>query len=496
VRVALGATRWTLARQVLTESLSLSTCGALLGLAFAYWGSRLLVALMTEGHLTPVVFDLRPDWRVLALTASVAILTGILFGLAPAWRSSREDPGGALQQTTRSVTGATGRLGQALIVTQVALSLVLLLGAGLLVRSFRKLCSANLGFEKARVLELDLAPRPGAYQNLDVNDYHRQLVERISNLPGVDTVGFSDATMESRAWQDNAAPISEAPSLNTGIMANGAMVTPGFFRTLGISLLRGRDFDWNDDEHHPHVAILSRSLAERLFPHGGALGERIRFSFMPEVQNLEVIGVAANARFLDLHNPSPSAVYLPVHQFTPGPWEQLFVRTRKAPEGLARAVEDEVNSLGRDYSWGARTIDQEVSQALVEDRAIAMLSSFFGGLALLLASIGLYGLMSYSVSRRTREIGVRAALGAQRTTMIWLVLEEALALVLLGVVVGIPFALSASRVIASMLFGISPADVLTIAVASLLLLASALVAGYVPARRASHTDPVVALRTE
>jgi predicted permease len=352
------------------------------------------------------------------------------------------------------------------------------------------------GLEKASVLELNLAPRPGAYQNLDVNDYHRQLLERISNFPGVDSVSFSDATMNRAAWQDNAAPVSEAPSLSSGIMANAATVAPGFFRTLGISLVRGRDFDWNDDEHHPHVAILSSSLAARLFPSGDAVGQRIRFSFMPETQNLEVIGVANNARFLDLHNASPSAVYLPVQQFTPGPCQQLFVRTGKAPEALARAIENEVNSLGRDYSLGARTIDQEVGQALVEDRAISMLSSFFGGLALLLASIGLYGLMSYSVSRRTREIGVRAALGAQRTTVIWLVLHEALALVLLGVAVGIPFALAASRLIASMLFEISPGDLPTIAAVSLLLLASALVAGYVPAVRASRTDPVVALRTE
>src|SRR5215469_7131157 len=331
VRVALGATRWMLARQVLTESLTLSTCGAMLGLAFAYWGSRLLVALMTEGYLTPPVFDLRPDWRVLTLTASVAILTGILFGLAPAWRASREDPATLLQQTTRSVTGATGRLGRALIVTQVGLSLVLLLGAGLLVRSFRKLVSANLGFEKASVLELHVAPRPGAYRNLDVNDYHRQLLEKLSTLPGVDAVGFSDTTMDrGGAFQDNAAPISEAPNPGTGIAAHVASVAPGFFRTLGISLVRGRDFDWNDDEHHPHVAILSGSLAERLFPNGGGLGQRIRFGFMPETQNLEVIGVAGNARFLDLHNASPSAVYLPLQQFKPRPWERLFVRSRHA----------------------------------------------------------------------------------------------------------------------------------------------------------------------
>jgi hypothetical protein len=258
-------------------------------------------------------------------------------------------------------------------------------------------------------------------------------------------------------------------------------------------LVRGRDFDWTDDEHHARVAILSRTLAERLFPSGDAVGQRIRFSFMPEFQNLEVVGVVGNARLLDLHEAAPSVIYFPAGQ---APWEHLFVRTRKAPEALVKAVESEVNSFGRDYSLGAKTLDEEVSQALVEDRAIAILSSFFGGLALLLASIGLYGLTSYSVSRRTREIGIRATLGAQQTTIIWLVLREALALVLLGLAVGIPSAVAASRLIASMLFGISPGDPTTTAAVSLLLLGSALFAGCVPARRATKVDPMVALRYE
>jgi len=497
VRVALGASRWALARQVLSESLALSASGALLGLAFAYWGSRLLVSLMTQGYLTPVMFDLSPDGRVLSLTASAAILTGILLGLAPAWRCSREDPASVLQRNARSLAGATGKLGKALIVTQMALSLMLLLGAGLLARSFQKLCSIDPGLKES-VLEVGLYPRPGGYQNLDMNGYHRQLLERISSLPGVGSVSFSDASIGGgRNWQDTVSTMSDASSPGAGVMANEAMVSPGFLPTLGISLVRGRDFDWTDDEHHPRVAIVSRSLAERLFPSSNPIGQRIRFSFMPELLDLEVVGIANNARIFDLHKAAAPVIYLPYPQHPK--WTQqgdLLVRTRVAPETLARTVGNEIESLGHEYPLGTKTIAQEVSQALVEDRVIAMLSGFFAALALLLASVGLYGLMSYAVTHRTREIGIRVALGAQRAAVLWLVLREALALGLFGIALGIPCALAASHLIASLLFGISSGDLPTIASVSVLLFAVALFAGYLPARRASRIDPMVALRSE
>jgi predicted permease len=495
VRVALGASRWALIRQVLTESLALSVSGGLLGLAFAFWGSRLLVTLMTQGYLTPVLLDLSPDRRVLSFTASVVILTGILFGLAPAWRCSREDPASVLQQNARVLAGATGKLGKVLIVTQIALSLTLLVGAGLLARSFQKLCSIDPGLKES-VLEVGLYPRPGGYQDLDMNGYHRQLIERISSTPGVGSVGFSDVSIEGgQRWQDTVSTMSDASSPGSGVMANEAMVSPGLLRTLGISLVRGRDFDWTDDEHHPRVAIVSRSLAERLFPSGNAIGQRIRFSFMPELQDLEVAGVADDARIFDLHKAGAPVIYLPSAQHSTQ-FGYLFVRTRETPEALARTVGHEIESLGHEYPLGTKTIAQEVSQALVEERVIAMLSGFFAALALLLASVGLYGLMSYAVTHRTREIGIRVALGAQRATVLWLVLREALALGLFGIALGIPCALAADQLIASMLFGISSGDVPTIAAVSLSLLAVALFAGYLPARRASRIAPMVALRTE
>jgi predicted permease len=481
----------------LTESLALSALGAVLGLAFAYWGSRLLVTFLTEGYLTPVVLDLRPDWRVLSVTALVALVTGILFSLAPAWRASREDPASVIQQTTRSLAGGTGKLGKALIVAQVALSLVVLLGAGLLVRSFRKLCAIDPGLEQG-VLELSLAPRPGGYENLEMTGYHRQLLSRVSSRRGILSAAYADVSLPAReGWGDMVSTMAGATSPDAGVKAVEATVSPGFFPTLGISLIRGRNFEDTDDEHHPHVAIISSSLAARLFPSGNVLGERIRFGFMPQYQNLEVVGIAADSRLFDLHNAAASVVYVPCFQYPQ--WTQgghLFVRTGEAPEAIARSLGHEIESLGHEYAESTKTIAQEVSQTLVEERVIAMLSSFFGALALLLASIGLYGLMSYTVTRRTREIGIRMTLGARPATVLGGVLREVLALVLMGLALGVPCALAASRLLASMLFGLSPHDLGTLAGVALLLVVVALVAGYLPARRASHIDPMTAVRSE
>jgi len=496
VRVAIGASRWSLTRQVLSESLSLSLAGALLGLAFAFWGSRLLVALMTQGSLFPVTLDVSPDLRVLSLTASVAILTGILFGVAPAWRSSREDPATVLQQNARSLSSGTGKLSKALIITQVALSLVLLLGAGLLARSFEKLRSIDLGFQKESLLEITLYPKPGGYQNLDLNSYHKQLLARISSLRGVGSVSFGDATIPSpQGWHDTVSPMTADSSTGARFLANAAEVSPTFFRTLGIPLLRGRDFTEADDQHHPRAAVVNSNLAERLFPNGDAIGKSIRFGFMPDYENIEIVGIARNARIFNIRDATTPVIFLSSFQY-PHEWGGLIVRTKEAPEALAKTVGHEVESLGHEYVLRTRTVVQTISAELVEERVIAMLSGFFAALAILLASIGLYGLMSYAVTRRTREIGIRVAVGAQRQNVLWLVLRETLALALFGIAIGIPAALAATRLIASMLFGLSPSDLPTITGVSLLLLVVALFAGYLPARRASVIDPIVALRTE
>ncbi|HUB58961.1 MAG TPA: FtsX-like permease family protein, partial [Candidatus Micrarchaeia archaeon] len=496
VRVAIGASRWSLARQVLAESLVLSLSGALFGLVFAYWGSSLLVAFMTQGNEVPVTLNLSPDLRILTLTICVALITGILFGLAPAWRASSQDPAAVLQQNARSLSSGAGKLSKTLIVTQVALSLILLLGAGLFVRSFLRLRSTNLGFQKEGVLEIALYPKPGGYQNLDLDSYHKQLLDRISSLPGVQSVGFSDSSIpDPEMWHDTVSPMSADPNTGRRLIARAVEVSPGFFRTLGIEILRGREFAETDDQHHPRVVVVSSALAERLFPNGDAVGKTVRYGVMSDYQNLEIVGVTRNARLVDLRDAATPFIYFSALQYQQS-WGDLIVRTSQTPEALEKPISQAIDSLGHEYALNIKSIAQLVDGELVEERVTAMLSGFFAALALLLASIGLYGLMSYAVTRRTREIGIRVAVGAQRQNVLWLVLRETLTLALLGIAIGIPCALAASRLIASMLFGLSPSDLTTIAAVSFLLLLVALFAGYLPARRASSIDPIVALRSE
>jgi predicted permease len=498
VRMAVGASRRALAGQLLTEGLALSLCGAILGLGFSYWGSHMLVALMTDGTVS---FDLRPDLHVLSVVLFVGVSTGTLFSLAPIWHSSRQDPAIALQQGSRSLAGGASRLGKALIVTQVGLSLVLLFGAGLLVGTFQRLRSIDLGFDKDHLLETNLNAKPGGYQNLNMNSYHQQLIQRVSNLPGVLSVCLSDVTIPGTVGpqeQQKVSASSEDPNTGLHLMAIGVTTRPGFFHTLAIPLLSGRDFQLTDDDNHPHVAIVSRSVAERLFPHGDAVGQHVRYSFWPEFQSLEIVGVAEDARIFDLRDAAPGVVYLSGLQLPTeyGQPYNLYVRTKGNPEALAMTIGHEIESLGHEYPRRTATVEQMTSRFLGNERVIALLSSFFAALGLLLASIGLYGLMSYAVTRRTREIGIRVALGAQQKTVRWMILRETLALTLFGVALGIPCGLVATQLIASMLFGLSPTDLSTVVTACLLLLAVAFVAGYLPARRASAIDPMLALRTE
>jgi predicted permease len=475
-RIALGATPWQAVRQSMIES------------------SQILVYLMTRGVEAPMILDLRPDWRVLLFCAIAAILTGALIGLVPAWKLSREQP---LVASQRTLTAGVGTLGKALIVTQIAISLVLLQGAGLFLRSLQELRSFNPGFEKNSLTEMDLAPQPQANRQPETPGYRREIAEAIANLPGVESAAFSSLPIPANTsgWKETVTTDSDTSATGT-VSATLDEISPNFFRTLTVPLLAGRDFTWADDAKHPKVAIVDALLARQLFPNTSPIGKRIRFGVQPDYQSIEIVGVAQSARLLDIRDGRAAVLYVPATQYNgfPGVGE-LQVRD-KASAALDKDIEDEFLPLGREYVSSAKTFTEKNDETLVYEQMTAKLSSFFAVVALLVASAGLFGLMSYSVTLRTREIGIRMALGSQRGGILELVLREAVLLTLMGIGVGIPCALLVGHLVARMLFELSPTDLLTLGSASITLLAAGLTAGYLPARKAMKLDPMVALRQE
>jgi len=496
VRVALGASRARLVRQVLTEGIMLSIAGTVAGLAFAYWGSRALADfIIGQIYIVPATLHLTPDLRILGFAFAAAVLTGMLFGLAPAWRATREDPNTALQQTSRALSAGTGALGKGLIVTQVALSLILLAGAGLFIRALQELRAVNPGFRARGVLSIGLMPKPGGYKNLEWVSYYRELTDRVSNLPGVISAGHIHLHPgDGMEWSEKV----RIRGANTeDFRVDLGMVMPGAFRTMGIDLHRGRDFTWQDDDHARRVAIVSRGFADQFLPHADAIGQHIDITTIPKWQNLEIVGIVSDASLYDIRKHPPPTVYLPTTQYgSYMGWSDIIVQTSIQPVAMAASVRREVDSLGHEYVTSVKTVSENINRSLLLERVTALLSGFFGALALLLAAIGLYGLMAYNVTRRTREIGIRIALGAERDSVRWLVLRETLALAALGVAIGLPCALAASRLIASMLYGVSAKDPVTLIAVSALLVGVAALAGWIPARRATRVDPMVALRHE
>ncbi|MGO4881599.1 MAG: ABC transporter permease [Bryobacteraceae bacterium] len=497
-RAALGATRWQIARQLLTESLLFSVGGASLALALAYWGGPLLLSLLADGGLRAAVLDVRPDWRVLAFTAAVAVLTGILVGLVPALQMSRQQPALAIRE--RGVGRGQARAGKVLIVSQIALSLVLLFGAGLLLRTFQNLRSADPGFQKVGILEAGLHSLPvsarSAHTDEDTNNHRHQLVERAAALPGAISAAFSDVPVPANdnGWRETVSAAGSDSNPDRGVLATLICVSPEFFRTFAMPVVVGRDFDWSDDRRQPAVTIVDSEVARRLFP-AGAIGQRVRFGVQPQFQSLEIVGVVRAARLIDLRDASRHAIYIPCQQYPYGGDGHLFVRASHAGT-LARALDSEVQSLGREYVTETRTIEQMSDRALVAERAAAIFSTAFATAALMLAGIGLFGLMSYTVTRRTREIGIRMALGSEPGAILRMICRQTLVLTLAGILVGLPGALAATRLLARGLFGLTPFDPLSMAAAAGALLAVGLIAGYLPARRVLRMDPMSALRRE
>ena len=500
VRMALGASRARLVRQMLTESLLLIGLGGLPGLLLARWSGALLVTFFATGR-RQIFLDLRLDGRLLLFTLGLGLLTGVIFGLAPALRATRVDPGTGLKENAAAAAGDRGgrRLGKLLVVTQTALSLVLLVGAGLFLRSLQNLRGLDPGFRPHGVLTLRLDLGARDYQRAQQIGFWREALARARALPGVDSASLS--ALSPLDGRDRGVMI-DVPGFTPVAERDKAVslnhVSPEYFATMGIAVRHGRPFGEQDHESAPKVALLTETAARFYFGDRDPVGARIRLSRPRSLPAVEVVGVVNDARYRGLREQAPRLLYLPLPQsIDPAARLTLALRTPGDPAALVKLAREEMRALGADILvTDVITLEDQVNQTLLQERLVSLLSGVFGLLALLLACVGLYGVMSYDVARRRHEIGIRLALGAGRGDVMRLVLRESMLLVAIGVGVGLAAALATTRVIASLLYGLAPADALTIISAALLMAAVAAAAAYLPARRASRVDPVKALRPE
>jgi predicted permease len=502
VRLALGARSSRLIRQLLTESMLLALVAAAIGVIFAIWGSRLLVHLMsTSGSV--VALNLSLDLPVLAFTACVAAATGVLFGLAPAWRASRVDPHAAMKSRGRGVTDGQSRLsvGKALVTAQIALSLLLVAGAVLLLGSWRRLVDVNPGFNSDRVLLMsaDLSGGNAGVSPEQQASLQWQLLDRLRAIPGVSSASEVAITpVSNSAWDQEikADGFSPASPADADMWINE--VSDGYFATMKTALLAGRDFNNTDLPGSSRVAIVSQTMAKRVFGERNALGQRFR---MQEGKDygppLEIIGIVEDSKYGSLSETAQPIIYLSARQDTaPAPAVNFAIRTVGPPTAIIPIVKKAAAQVAPSASLDFTTLDRQLAESLLLPRTLATLSGFFGALALILAMIGLYGIMSYAAARRRNEIGIRIALGATQTRVVRMIMSEVGRIVGLGVVIGLLLAVAATRLVAAFLYGVTPMDPVTLVSSALLLAVVALAAAALPAWRAARLDPVAALRGE
>jgi predicted permease len=492
IRLALGAGRGRLVRLMLTEAMLLSLAGAALGVVFASWGTRVVTRFISVGD-TAAWLDLAIDRRVLAFTALAALASGALFGLAPAWRSAQADPQAALKARGRSVVGRNRRhAGWLLVAGQVALSFVLLTAAGLLLNSFRKLTSAHAGFERSGVLLIDTElGEPSA-------SLSGSILERLRALPGVRSAAFS--TMTPLAQHGTITPLeseSYHPAREADALSAVNQISPGYFATIGTRLLRGRDVSSADIAGSRRVALVSQTAARRLFGSDDPVGRQFRGRGDRQSDPFEVIGVVEDSRFGSLRDSTGMMIYVPAAQsLRPIGTFTIELRTDVPPTTLIGGARNVMAEVSPTASLRFTTLSEQVARSLSRDRLLATLAAFFGGLALLLALIGMYGTTAYGIARRKHEIGIRIALGAAHDHVLRMVIGEVSVVVLAGLGIGIVAALAATRLVASFLFGLTPSDPVTWIASAGILLGVALAAGAAPAWRAARMDPMAALREE
>jgi predicted permease len=503
VRIALGASRWRLARQLLGESLILSIGGAAAGLVIASWASRLLVRQLST-QANRVFLDLSPDWRVLAFTIAVTMATALLFGTVPALRASGVAPMEALNEHGRGASsGSRVNLAGGLVIAQVALSLILVVAAGLFMRTFSALANLHLGFDRDRVLLINVNAQRTEIPPADRLVTYDRIRQRVAAVPGVAAAAVSLVTpVSGNTWNNRVEVSGGVPMGERQRSSNFNAVTPGWFTTFGTPVIAGRDITDNDRKGAPPIVLVNQAFVKKFLNDAAALGHTVTIgSGSPFAEPpREIVGVVADAVYRSLREPVPATMYVPLAQFNdrrqPAP-ASMSVNVRSAtgsPAVLARSVGAAITDVNPDLALTVRPLADQVNASLAQERLVAILAGFFGALALLLAGLGLYGVTSYAVSRRRTEIGIRMALGAAPAGVVRLVLSRVTLLVGIGVAVGAAVSIWAAKFVASLLYGLEPRDPVTLVGAAAVLGTVGAIAGWLPAHRASRIDPAEVLR--
>ncbi|MGH9346661.1 MAG: ABC transporter permease [Vicinamibacterales bacterium] len=499
IRLALGAGRWRVVRTRLTESVVLSLGGAVVGLLFAWWTTTLLIETLPFARAVETL-SADPDARVVLFAIAISTLTALVFGLGPAFQSARPSLTSTLKEDAGTVAGGgrQARFRKGLVVAQVALSVLLLAGAGLFARSLYNLRSLNPGFVATDLLQFSVDPALSGYTRERSLALFRQAQDQLGSLPGAASAAsafipvMTDSTWQSTV-QVQGYTRKEDENMNPAFNA----VSPGYFATMGMPLVMGREFRPTDADGAPRVAIINETMAKYFWGSDNPIGRRFGFGRDENDNSTEVVGVVRDSKFATMRDEVPRFVYVPYLQQEALDQMTFYVRARSDVAGVPGAARQVIQRLDPNLPiFDMKTMEAQVDESLFLERLVASLSMLFGGLATLLAAVGLYGVMSYTVSRRTREIGIRMALGAERTSVLWMVLREVAVMAGAGIALGLPAAIGLSRFVESQLYGLSPTDAPTLVVAAAVLATVAMFAGYVPARRATRVDPMVALRYE
>ncbi len=501
VRLSLGAGRWRLVRQLLVESIMLSTIGAAAGLVIARWGSRAIVAMLST-RTQIVEVNLAMDWRVFAFTTAVGVITGLLFGVAPAFRGTRLTPADALRDHSRGVVSGGGRfqIGHALVALQVALSFVLVFGSTLFVRTLVALTSQDMGFESSHVLvgNLDLRATGVAPENR--LQMFTRVREALAAVPGVEAAAMSFVTpVSGSTWNLEINVPGYAANERRGVLFNG--VSPNFFKTMGTPLLAGRDIAETDRAGAPNVIIVNEAFARKYFNGENPIGRTLRRSSASTSasrpgtwRSSAWSPTPSTSAYARRRSRSCTARFAQERQINSG--ARIVVRTTGAPLDSRNAIVQAITGVHKDIAVDLKRLDEDLGANVLQERLVATLSGFFGGLALLLAALGLYGVMSYTVTRRRNEIGIRMALGAEPRTVVGLVLTNVALITIVGLIVGAAASIGTGRFINTLLYNLAASDTTMIVVTAITLASAAAIAGYLPARRAARIDPMAALREE